>query len=161
MASVYQDPKREIELILCNILTERVQVDFFPHKRDDERETPYGVVLCEVARPLVGGRAPRGYLCDVKVVYVSHMDETESESHAQNCAKVEDVLSLIPQLDIEEYLLRENHIKIAGLSIRELQEASREQSVGDIFVCTVGAIGVDCPVTTNLCDSIRMRRPSS
>ena len=147
--SVYQDPKREIELAIGNVLRAETLIDFYPNKGDEERETPFGVVICEQAKPLVGGRAPRGYLCTVKVVYVTHMDDGDTESHSQTIAKIEDALALIPQLDVEDYLLEENHIKIAGLNIDSLEESQQDQSFGDIFICTVGAVGIDCPVTTS------------
>jgi hypothetical protein len=94
------DPKREVELIFCEALDKEVKdLLFYPNKGDKERETPFGAVICEDMSPLMGGAGPRGYLCKVKVVYVSHMDETTSQEHGVFISKIEDALSRFPQND--------------------------------------------------------------
>jgi hypothetical protein len=149
MKSSYQDPKREIEIILCNVLWDKTGIKFRPNKSQEEIEPPYGVVICEQANPLVGGLAPRGYKCVVKVIYVTHMDEDYTSKHHQDVAAIEDGLMAIPQLDVNDYLLEENHIKVAGLHIDSLEESQLDQAFGDVFNLTVGAVGLDCPVTTS------------
>jgi hypothetical protein len=144
--NTYQDPKRETELIFVNVLWDKTGIRFYPSKDSEERELPIGVVKVASAKPLVGGKDPRGYLCIVKVMYVSHMDEIGSEEHGQNLAKIEDGLMTIPNLEVDEYLLKENHVKVAGLHIDEISETTEDQSLGDIFTCTVGVVGIDCPV---------------
>jgi hypothetical protein len=103
MIEVYHEPKREIEQILCAILNEHTSTRFFPNKGDQEMETPFGAVVCENAEPLVGGRKPRAYLCNVKVVYVSHMDEVDSQEHGANIAQIEDSLSYLPQRQDDKF----------------------------------------------------------
>ena len=131
MKSSYQDPKREIEIILCNVLYDKTGITFRPNKSQEDIDLPYGVVICEQASPLVGGRAPRGYKCVVKVIYVTHMDEDFSAKHHQDVAAIEDGLMTIPQLDVSDYLLEENHIKVAGLHIDSLEESQLDQAFGD------------------------------
>jgi len=97
MIDSYQDPKREVELTICRHLKEATQVPFFPNKGDLEHELPFGAVLCESMKPLLGGSLPRGYRCDVRVVYVSHMDEVGSLEHSMAIARIEDALNKIPQ----------------------------------------------------------------
>jgi hypothetical protein len=103
MIEVYHEPKRELEQILCVLLNENTSTKFFPNKGDQEMETPFGAVVCENAEPLVGGRKPRAYLCNVKVVYVSHMDEVDSQEHGANIAQIEDVLSFVPQREDDKF----------------------------------------------------------
>ena len=113
---------------------------FYPSKGDEERELPFGVVHVESAKPTLGGRDPRGYLCDVRIIFVSHIDEVGSEEHSEAVSKVEDVLSLIPNNVITSQTggLNNTHITINGLFISDMQTASQDQSHGDVFFVTVG-----------------------
>ncbi len=146
MADSYQDPKREVELLICSILKEATHITFLPNKGDIEHETPFGAVLCESMKPLLGGAKPRGYRCDVRVVYVSHMDEIHSEQHAQNVSRIEDTLNGIPQKKLDDFYLTNNHVKIVGLFIQDIQESSEDHSFGDLFICKVAVVGEsNCP----------------
>jgi|LULO01.1.fsa_nt_gb hypothetical protein len=96
MIEVYHEPKREVELAFCDILNDNVElIRFFPNYGDEARETPFGAVVCEEINPLMGGARPRGYLCNVKVVFVSHIDEAASQEHAGYIAQIEDALNAI------------------------------------------------------------------
>lgn len=96
MIEVYHEPKREVELAFCDILNDNVElVRFFPNYGDEARETPFGAVVCEEMNPLMGGARPRGYLCNVKVVFVSHIDEAASQEHAGYISQMEDAINAI------------------------------------------------------------------
>lgn len=96
MIEVFHEPKRELEFALCDILNDQVDLRFFPNYGNDPRETPFGAVICEEATPLMGGMRPRAYLCNVQVVFVSHIDEADSQEHGAYISKIEDALMLIP-----------------------------------------------------------------
>lgn len=142
MSGPYQDVKREVELVIGNILTEHLAIAFFPYKGDVEQEFPFGVIKCGSAKPLLGGSEPRGYMCNVRVVYVSNIDDAVSDAHSQVIAKIEDVLNMIPQMAVEAYKLKENHIQVAGMFIEDLTDESEDQSHGDMFHLKVGVTGV-------------------
>jgi hypothetical protein len=143
MSGPYRDVKREVEAILANILNESLQITFVPFKGDDEdREFPFGVVKCGTAKPLVGGSEPRGYMCNVKVVYVTHIDDVESIEHSKAVALIEDVLASIPKREVADYKLEENHVRVAGMFIEELTDSSEDQSHGDMFSIRVGVTGI-------------------
>jgi len=138
MSGPYQDVKRELEQVFCNLLKEKIGVEFKPYKADEELDTPYGVVACSSCRPIAGGASPRGWRAEVKVAYVSHIDEVNSGVHSQKVAEIEDAISLVPQAAVEDYQLQENHIKVAGLFIKEHRDQSESQSFGDVFDVDVG-----------------------
>ena len=117
-----------------------IDLEFFPSKGDSERETPFGVVHVESAKPTLGGRDPRGYLCDVRIIFVSHIDEIDSKEHSEAISKVEDILSKIPNKSnvAHGYDMDNTHITINGMFISDMQTASQEQSHGDVFFCIVG-----------------------
>lgn len=140
MSGPYQDPKREVEKIFCHVLKEKTSIEFFPYKRDDELETPYGVVFCETIRPLVGGSKPRGWNASVRIAYISHVDEVVAGVHAQMVSRVEDALSLIPQGEVDAYRLSESHVRVLGGFIREHQDQSDADSYGDLFQMDVGVV---------------------
>lgn len=147
MTAYYTGIKRQIERTFASILTERLGkwsgagrqlVEFFPSKGDDERELPFGVIHVESAKPTLGGRDPRAYLCDVRIIFVSHIDEVGSEEHSQIVSNVEDILSQIPNNQMPCSELDDTHITINGIFISDMQTASQDQSHGDVFFVTAG-----------------------
>jgi hypothetical protein len=137
--SYFTGIKRQVERTFASILTERIAgVDFWPSKGDEERELPFGVVHVESAKPTLGGRDPRAYMCDVRIIFVSHIDEVGSEEHSQVVAQVEDIISQIPNKTMPTSELCDTHIAINGLFISDMQTASQSQSHGDVFFLIVG-----------------------
>ena len=117
MIEVYHEPKRELEFALCDILTNKVGLRFYPNYGNEARETPFGAVICEEAKPLTGGMRPRAYLCNVKVVFVSHIDEADSQEHGGYISKMEDALMLIPNKVEDEFNRYLRRDELYGYSI--------------------------------------------
>ena len=79
-------------------------------------------------------------MCDVRIIFVSHIDEIDSKEHSEAISKVEDILSKIPNKSnvAHGYDMDNTHITINGMFISDMQTASQEQSHGDVFFCIVG-----------------------
>lgn len=95
----YHDPKRELEMVFCTLLEDATGIKFHPNKGDQEVMPPYGAVVCENMRPINGGVPPRGYLCNVKVMYISHIDEVDAQEHGANLVKVQEAITTLPKND--------------------------------------------------------------
>ena len=100
----YHDPKRELEMIFCHLLNERTGIQFYPNKGDVELEPPFGAVVCENARLLNGGTSggkglPKAYLCNVKVMYISHIDEVDAQAHGAHISLIQDTIVDLPKDD--------------------------------------------------------------
>jgi len=107
----YHDPKRELEMIFCYLLKQETGIEFYPNKGDVELEPPFGAVVCETAKLLNGGisggslKMPKAYLCNVKVMYITHIDEVDAQEHGANISIIQDTIVDFPKNDPEVSML--------------------------------------------------------
>ena len=90
------DPRRMTEQILCEVLNSYAKgAEFFPSNSDTQQELPFGSVYVDESLPTIGERSPRAYLMNIKVVYVSHIDEVGSQLHSENVSRILDGINVV------------------------------------------------------------------
>jgi len=104
----HTDPRRMTEQIICEVLNNYAKgAEFFPSNSDKEQELPFGSVYVEESLPTIGERSPRAYLMNIKVVYVSHINEVGSQLHSENVSRIQDGLNTVANKDYTEAYLKQ------------------------------------------------------
>jgi hypothetical protein len=102
------DARRMTEQILCEVLNNYVKgAEFFPSNADQQQELPFGSVYVEESQPTIGDRTPRAYLMNIKIVYVSHINEVGSQLHSENVARIQDGLNTVANKEYTKSYLRQ------------------------------------------------------